>query len=157
MSTESTTSTDRIEKQVLLRAPRSRVWQALTDSQAFGEWFGVKLTDTFTQGGRVRGAITHPGYEHLPFEITIEQMEPERLFSWRWHPHAIDLGIDYSAEPTTLVVFELAEVAEGTLLTVVESGFDGIPLTRRLEAYRGNEGGWEWQMRSIESYVSRTA
>lgn len=157
MSTESTTNTDRIEKQVLLRAPRSRVWRALTDSQAFGEWFGVKLTDTFTPGGRVRGNITHPGYEHLPFEITIEQMEPERLFSWRWHPHAIDPGTDYSAEPTTLVVFELAEVAEGTLLTVVESGFDGIPLTRRWEAYRGNEGGWEWQMQSIEKYVSRTA
>jgi uncharacterized protein YndB with AHSA1/START domain len=156
-STESTTSTDRIEKQVLLRAPRSRVWRALTDSQAFGEWFGVKLADPFTPGARVRGAITHPGYEHLTFEITIEQMEPERLFSWRWHPHAIDPGTDYSAEPTTLVVFELAEVADGTLLKVVESGFDGIPLERRLEAYRGNEGGWEWQMQSIEKYVSRTA
>jgi DNA-binding transcriptional ArsR family regulator len=108
MSTESTTSTDRIEKQVLLRAPRSRVWQALTDSQAFGEWFGVKLTDTFTPGARVRGAITHPSWEHVPFEITIERMEPERLFSWRWHPHTIEPETDYAAEPTTLVVFELA-------------------------------------------------
>jgi uncharacterized protein YndB with AHSA1/START domain len=156
-STESTTSTDRIEKQTLLRAPRSRVWQALTDSQAFGEWFGAKLADPFAPGARIRGAITHPGYEHVTFEITIERMEPERLFSWRWHPHAIDPGTDYSAEPTTLVVFELAEVADGTLLTVVESGFDGIPLARRLEAYRGNEGGWEWQMQSIAKYVSRTA
>lgn len=156
-STESTTSTDRIEKQIQLRAPRSRVWQALTGSRAFGEWFGVKLTDPFAPGARVRGAITHPGYEHVTFEITIERMEPERLFSWRWHPHAIDPGTDYSAEPTTLVAFELAEVAGGTLLTVVESGFDGIPLARRLEAYRSNEGGWESQMKSIEKYVSRTA
>lgn len=156
-STENTTSTDRIEKQVLLRAPRSRVWRALTDSQAFGEWFGARLNGPFVPGARVRGAITHPGYEHLAFEITVERMEPERLFSWRWHPHAIDPARDYSAEPTTLVELELAEAEGGTLLTVVESGFDGIPLERRLEAYRGNEGGWEWQMQSIEKYVSRTA
>jgi uncharacterized protein YndB with AHSA1/START domain len=156
-STESTASTDRIEKQILLRAPRARVWRALTDFQAFGEWFGARLEDPFAPGARVRGSITHPGYEHLPFEITIERMEPERLFSWRWHPHAIDADQDYSAEPTTLVEFELAEVDGGTLLTMVESGFDGIPLARRLEAYRGNEGGWEWQMQSIEKYVARTA
>jgi uncharacterized protein YndB with AHSA1/START domain len=102
---------------------------------------------------RLQGAVTHPGYEHVPFEITIERMEPERLFSWRWHPHAIDLKIDYSAEPTTLVVFELEATAEGTLLTVVESGFDGIPLARRVEAYRGNDQGWAIQMKAIERYA----
>ena len=155
----STTSidTDRIEKQVLLRAPRSRVWQALADAQAFGEWFGVKLEGAFVPGARMRGKVTHPGYEHVPFEITIERMEPERLLAWRWHPHPIDPAADYSAEPTTLVVFELAEGADGTLLTVVESGFDGIPLARRLEAYRGNEKGWEGQMGSIKRYVDGTA
>ena len=108
-TTSSTTSTDRIEKQVLLRAPRSKVWRALTDSQAFGEWFGVKMTEPFTPGARVRGAITHPGYEHLTMEITIERMEPEGLFSWRWHPNAIEPGTDYSAEPTTLVEFRLED------------------------------------------------
>jgi uncharacterized protein YndB with AHSA1/START domain len=160
MSTTSTTtgtSTDRIEKQVLLRAPRSRVWRALTDTRAFGEWFGVDLPGTFAPGARMLGKITHPGYEHLTFDITIERMEPERLFSWRWHPNAIDAGKDYSAEPTTLIVFELEEAEGGTLLTVTESGFDAIPPERREEAYRGNEGGWEWQMQSIKKYVERTA
>jgi uncharacterized protein YndB with AHSA1/START domain len=150
-------NTDRIEKHILLRAPRARVWQALTNAEAFGEWFGVRLEGSFAPGARLRGHITHKGYEHLPFEFTIERMEPERLFSWRWHPHALDSNIDYAAEPTTLVVFELEETAEGTMLTVVESGFDGIPLSRRLEAYRGNERGWEAQMGAIERYVGEAA
>jgi uncharacterized protein YndB with AHSA1/START domain len=150
-------SADRIEKSVLLRAPRARVWRALADAEAFGQWFGVKLNGSFAPGARLRGQVTHKGYEHVPFEITIERMEPERLFSWRWHPHPIDPKLDYSAEPTTLVVFELKDAPEGTLLTVVESGFDGIPLSRRAEAYRGNEQGWTGQMTAIERYVSQTA
>src|SRR6185436_19443394 len=150
-------STDRIEKRILLRAPRTRVWRALADAGAFGEWFGVKLKGSFAPGARLQGEITHKGYEHVPFEITVERMEPERLFSWRWHPHAIDPKLDYSVEPTTLVVFELEETAEGTMLTVVESGFDGIPLTRRLEAYRGNDQGWAAQMKAIERYVGQAA
>jgi uncharacterized protein YndB with AHSA1/START domain len=146
--------TDRIEKRMLLRAPRSRIWHALTDSQAFGEWFGVIFTDPFTPGARLNGKLTIKGYEHIPFEITIERIEPERLFSWRWHPYAIDPNYDYSEEPTTLVVFELQETAEGTLLTVVESGFDGIPLSRRLEAFGKNDNGWAQQMKAIERYVA---
>jgi uncharacterized protein YndB with AHSA1/START domain len=148
---------DRIEKSILLRVPRARVWGALADAEAFGKWFGVKLNGPFAPGARVAGKILHKGYEHCPFEITIERMEPERLLSWRWHPHAIDPKKDYSAEPTTLVVFELKEVADGTLLTVVESGFEGIPLARRPEAYRGNEQGWAAQMKAIEKYVGQTA
>jgi uncharacterized protein YndB with AHSA1/START domain len=150
-------STDRIEKRIVLRAPRARVWQALANAEAFGEWFGVKLKGSFAPGARLPGEVTHKGYEHVRFEITVERMEPEKLFSWRWHPHAIDPKMDYTAEPTTLVVFELEETAEGTVLTVVESGFDGIPLTRRLEAYRGNEKGWEAQMKAIERYVGQAA
>lgn len=150
-------STDRIEKKVLLRAPRSTVWRALTDPQEFGSWFGVNLAGPFAPGARLRGTVTHKGYEHLPFEITIEKMEPEQLFSWRWHPHPVEPNVDYSAEPTTLVVFELEEVANGTMLTVVESGFDGIPAARRAQAYRGNEQGWEWQMKSIEQHVLKAA
>jgi uncharacterized protein YndB with AHSA1/START domain len=106
-------SADRIEKRIILHAPRSRVWRALTDSEAFGEWFGVKLNGAFVPGARLQGQITHKGYEHVPFEITVERMEPERLFSWRWHPHAINPAVDYSTEPTTLVVFELEEADQG--------------------------------------------
>jgi uncharacterized protein YndB with AHSA1/START domain len=148
---------DRIEKQILLRAPRARVWRALADAEAFGQWFGVKLDGSFAPGVRLRGKITNPGYEHIPFEITIERVEPERLLSWRWHPYALDLKVDYSAEPTTLVVFELEDAPDGTLLRVVESGFEGIPLSRRLEAYRGNEPGWTTQMKAIERYVNQPA
>ena len=151
------TNTDRIEKKVLLRAPRAQVWRAIADPEAFGRWFGVDLAGPFTPGARVGGRITHEGYEHLPFEITIERMEPERLISWRWHPNAVEPGVDYAAEPTTLVVFELDDAEDGTLLTVVESGFDRIPLARRAEAYRGNEQGWSQQMEAVERYVARAA
>jgi uncharacterized protein YndB with AHSA1/START domain len=150
------TSTDRIEKRVLLRAPRAQVWQALADSRAFGQWFGVDLAGPFAPGARVGGRITHEGYEHLPFEITIERMEPERLLSWRW-AHPVEAGASDGEEPATLVVFELDDVADGTLLTVVESGFDGIPPARRAEVYRGNEQGWAQQMEAIERYVTGAA
>jgi uncharacterized protein YndB with AHSA1/START domain len=153
----SVTSTDRIEKDVVLRAPRTRVWQALADSGAFGQWFGVELAGPFAPGARLTGRIRHEGYEHLPFEITIERMESERVLAWRWHPHSVDPDVDYSDEPTTLVVFELADDPEGTRLTVVESGFDGIPLERRMTAYRGNDDGWAQQMVAIERYLSGSA
>jgi uncharacterized protein YndB with AHSA1/START domain len=149
------TSTDRIEKEIVIKAPVKRVWRALTDSGEFGEWFRVKLTSPFSVGKRVSGAILHPGFEHLAWNATIEEMVPERLFSWRWHPHAIDPKKDYSHEPTTLVVFELSEVPGGTLLKVTESGFDGIPLERRQNAYRGNSEGWAIQVGNVERYVSQ--
>lgn len=147
-------STDRIEKRVVLRAPRSRVWRALTDSDEFGTWFGVRLQTPFAPGATVRGKITHPGYEHLTMELFVERIEPERYFSYRWHPAATDPQVDYSKEPTTLVEFRLEEAPEGTVLTIVESGFDRIPLARRAEAYRMNEGGWTQQVQSIERHVS---
>jgi hypothetical protein len=102
----------------------------------------------------VKGRITHPGYEHLVCEMLIERIEPERLFSWRWHPGAIDPAIDYSGEPTTLVVFELEEVDSGTLVRLVETGFDDLPPARRLDAFRLNSGGWETQMKNIEKHVA---
>jgi uncharacterized protein YndB with AHSA1/START domain len=147
-------STDRIEKEIVIKAPRARVWRALTDPQEFGSWFGVKLESAFAQGARVRGRITSPGYDHITMEVAVERMEPERALAWRWHPHAVDAGRDYSAEPTTLVTFELHEVPEGTRLTVVESGFDALPAERRAEAWRGNEGGWAAQVRNIERHVA---
>jgi uncharacterized protein YndB with AHSA1/START domain len=146
--------TDRIEKRVLLRAPRSRVWRALSDSKEFGAWFGVVLEGPFVPGATVQGKVTYPGYEHLEFELAIEKMEPERLLSWRWHPAAIEAGVDYSKEPTTLVVFELEEKGGGTLLTVVESGFDRVPAARRAKAFRMNEEGWGKQMKNVEQHLA---
>jgi len=147
-------STDRIEKEILLRATRQRVFRALTDAEEFGAWFGVKLAGRFAPGERIEGKITHPGYEHLTMQLTVERIEPERLFSYRWHPYAVDPKVDYSAEPTTLVEFRLEDAPGGTRLTVVESGFDQIPEARRAEAFRMNEGGWAAQMQNIERHVS---
>jgi uncharacterized protein YndB with AHSA1/START domain len=148
-------STDRIEKTILLRTPRACVWRALTDAQEFGTWFRVDLDGAFAEGATVRGRITHPGYEHVTMEMQIERMDPERLFSYRWHPYAIDPGKDYSAEPTTLVEFRLEEAeGGGTRLTVVESGFERLPAARRDEAFRMNEGGWAAQLGNIERHVS---
>ncbi len=148
-------NTDRIGRTILLKAPRSRVWRALSSAEEFGDWFGVNLKGkTFAAGQRVQGQITYPGYEHVVFDVWIERMEPERLLSWRWHPAAVDPAFDYSLEPTTLVVFELKDVEGGTLLSVVESGFDGIPPARRLEAFRTNSGGWDEQMKNIEKHVT---
>jgi uncharacterized protein YndB with AHSA1/START domain len=148
------TTTDRIEKTIVLRAPRSRVWRALADSQEFGAWFRVELERVFAEGATVRGRITRPGYEHVTMEMQIVRMDPERLFSYRWHPYAIDPAVDYSAEPTTLVEFRLEETPGGTRLSVVESGFDRLPSSRRDEAFRMNEGGWSEQLRNIERHVS---
>jgi uncharacterized protein YndB with AHSA1/START domain len=148
-------STDRVERKILLKAPRSRVWRALSDAKEFGDWFGVDFTGkTFVAGKHVQGKITYPGYEHLVMEVLIERMVPEQLLSWRWHPAAIDSSIDYSGEPTTLVVFELVEGEGGTLLTVVESGFDKIPQARRATALRMNTSGWEEQMINIEKHIA---
>jgi uncharacterized protein YndB with AHSA1/START domain len=147
-------STDRIEKKIVLRAPRSRVWRALANAAEFGAWFRVTLDGTaFTPGARVTGKIGEPGYEQWPFEITVERVEPERLLSYRWHPYP-QPGVDLGSEPTTLVEFRLEEVPGGTELTVVESGFDRLPLARRAEAFRMNEGGWSEQLRRIERHVS---
>lgn len=149
-------STDRIEKKVTIRASRARVWRAIADAKEFGEWFRVNLEGAFKQGATIRGKVTHPGYEHLTLEIQVERIEPERYFSYRWHPYAIDPAVDYSAEPTTLVEFRLADSdGGGTLLTIVESGFDQIPADRRETAFRMNDGGWAQQTKNIERYVTQ--
>jgi len=146
-------STDRIEKKIVLRAPRARVWRALTDAAEFGAWFGVKLEGPFAPGASVEGQITNKGYEHFKLAITIARIDPETRFSYRWHPYAIDPAVDYSSEPTTLEFF-LEEVAGGTELTVVESGFDAIPAARRDETFRMNDRGWASQLKNIERHVA---
>jgi uncharacterized protein YndB with AHSA1/START domain len=148
------TQSDRIEKEILLRAPRSRVWRALTNAEEFGAWFRVKLEGSFTVGTPIKGRITHPGFEHATMEVIVERMDAEELFSYRWHPYAIDMEVDYSSEPTTLVEFRLSDVAGGTLLKVVESGFDQLPAGRRDEAFRMNTGGWSAQLGNIERHVA---
>src|SRR5260370_4609872 len=151
-------TTDRIEKKILLRAPLARVWLAISDAAEFGSWFGMKLEGTFAPGARLRGMIVpttvdaevakmQQAHAHgaMPFEITVEEVKPERLLSFRWHPYAVEREVDYSAEPTTLVVFALEEMADGVMLTVTESGFDRIPLPRRALAFTANEAGWSIQ------------
>jgi uncharacterized protein YndB with AHSA1/START domain len=148
--------TDRIEKTVELKAPVARVWRALTDHREFGSWFRVRLDGPFVAGQVSRGQITYPGYEHVRWEATVQKMEPERLFSFTWHPYAVDPR-DYSDEPPTLVEFTLEPIAGGTLLRVVESGFDKIPEKRRFEAFRMNEGGWSEQMKNVARHVGEAA
>jgi uncharacterized protein YndB with AHSA1/START domain len=146
-------NTDRIEKTMLLRAPRTRVWQAIAEADQFGSWFGMVLNGSFAPGACITGRITEPGYEHVPVEMVIEQVGPEHLFSYRWHPYAIEPGVDYTNEPMTRVEFRLAEVDSGTQVTLIESGFDRIPLERRATAFRMNQGGWTAQMENLRSYV----
>ena len=146
---------DRIEKTIELKAPPSRVWRALTDHNEFGRWFRVRLDGPFVPAQVSRGHITYPGYEHLRWEAVVQKMEPERLFSFTWHPYAVDPDEDYSREPSTLVEFTLRETPAGTLLRVVESGFDKLPNKRRLEAFRMNEGGWSEQIKNIARHVEQ--
>jgi len=161
-------TTDRIEKQIFLRTPRQRVWRALVDSKEFGTWFGVKFAGPFTPGARVRGTVVGTAvdagiaklqkqYAGVPFEITVDRIEPERLLSFRWHPNAVEPGVDYTREPTTLIVFTLEDVTGGVLLTVTESGFDQIPLERRAQAFEANDQGWSMVIQLIDKYLAKAA
>jgi uncharacterized protein YndB with AHSA1/START domain len=145
---------DRIEKHIELKAPVARVWRALTDYREFGEWFRVKLEAPFVAGQVSRGQITWPGYEHHTMQVVVQKIEPERLFSFTWHPFALDKTRDYSQETPTLVEFTLEQIATGTLLRVVESGFDKIPADRRAEAFRMNDNGWAQQLENIAKHVA---
>ncbi len=150
------TTSDRLEKQVTLDAPRSRVWHAITDVSQFNSWFGVSLAGPFVPGAEVSGNITIRNYEHVTMRIWIEKMEPESFFSFRWHPHAVDAGVDYSNEPTTLVSFTLEETGKGTRLTIIESGFDAIPASRRDMAFKMVSNGWGSQLENIRKFLAKT-
>jgi uncharacterized protein YndB with AHSA1/START domain len=147
--------TDRIERSVVIDAPRERVWRAIANAEEFGTWFGVDLAgQTFAPGRRARGRITYPGYEHLTMDVQVERVEPQELLSYRWHPYAIDPAADYEQETPTLVVFTLKDApGGGTLLTIVESGFDQVPAERRQEAFRMNSQGWDVQMENVVRHV----
>lgn len=145
--------TDRIEKQIDINAPVSRVWRALTDHVEFGEWFRVKLDGPFKVGEPSTGRMTFPGYEHVRWHAFTKAIEPEHHFAFTWHPYALDPEVDYSAEEPTLVEFHLEPIESGTRLRVIESGFDRIPAGRRPEALRMNTGGWEAQVKNIKRHV----
>lgn len=147
---------NQIEKRIEIASPVSRVWRALTDSRQFGEWFLVKMDGPFVAGQPADGQITHPGYEHVRMQIVVKAIEPETLFSFAWHPYAVDPKVDYSQEESTLIEFRLQPIAGGTLLTVTETGFDKIPAARRAEALLRNDSGWAQQMKNIQAYVSKT-
>jgi uncharacterized protein YndB with AHSA1/START domain len=149
------TYSGRVEKQIELKASVSRVWRALTDYREFGEWFRVKMEGPFEAGKPAQGHITYPGYEHLKLEVVVQKMEPEKLFSFTWHPNAVDPNTDYSKETPTLVEFKLEKTANGTLLTITESGFDKVPADRRALAFRMNDRGWTEQIKNIDQYVAQ--
>lgn len=151
----TSSSTDRIERSILIKATRSRVWQALSSAEAFGNWFGVNLKGkAFVPGERVQGPLTIKAYEHCLFDIVVDRIEPEHLMAYRWHPYAMDPAIDYEREPRTVVTFTLKEAGADTLLTVTESGFDHLPPGRRLEAFRMNTRGWDAQVVCLEKYAT---
>ena len=147
---------DRIEKHLQLKAPVSRVWRALTDYREFGTWFCVKLAGPFVPGKEAVGQITYPGFEHVTWRAVVQRIVPERLFSFNWHPYAVEPGVDYSAEAQTLIEFRLEPSGDGTLLILTESGFDGIPAGRRAEAFRMNDNGWTQQMENIRRHVEES-
>lgn len=160
--------TDRIQKRVVLAAPLERVWHAVSDARRFGEWFGVQFDGPFVAGKPLKGKIvptkadpelakTQEPYTGMPFDCVVDRIEPMKLFSFRWHPFAVDPSVDYSKEPMTLVTFELEPVAEGTRLTITESGFDSIPVSRRAKAFEMNDQGWTGQARLIEKYLAHAS
>lgn len=156
MTTSTASSTDRIERSILVNAPRDRVWRALSKAEEFGTWFGVNLQgQVFAPGQRARGRITISGYEHVWFDVVVERMEPRSLLSYRWHPYAVDPAVDYTKEEPTLVTFTLKDApGDATQLTVVESGFDNVPPHRRLEAFRMNTQGWQAQLDNIARHAT---
>lgn len=160
--------TDRIEKSLLLRAPLQRVWDAVTDSRAFGHWFGAEFDGPFVAGEKVTGRIAltkvdakiadmHKPYLGMACDLLIERIEPMQLFSFRWETYPVDNERGDEDPPVTLVTFRFEEVAGGTQLTIVESGFDRIPLARRAQAFADNQQGWEVQSGLLAKYLTQHA
>ena len=148
-----TADTNTIRKTLILKAPQEKVWHALTDHAAFGAWFRVAIDRAFVAGERSTGRLRVPGYEHVKWDVTVREIRPMTLFSYTWHPFAVEADMDYSDEEPTLVEFHLEPVEDGTRLTVTETGFDLVPAHRRVEALRMNSLGWGAQMEHVRVYV----
>lgn len=160
-------SSDRIERTILLQAPLARAWSAISDARQFGSWFGVQFEGPFVAGRSLKGRIVPTSvdpevakmqqpYEGTAFEILVERIEPVRLFAFRWHPYAVEPGVDWSKEPMTLVEFRLEPSGESTHLTITESGFERLPAARRIAAFNANEGGWTHQTQLIQRYLAHS-
>jgi uncharacterized protein YndB with AHSA1/START domain len=158
-------TTDRIEKKVLLKAPLDRVWRAISDSSEFGRWFGVRFDGPFVAGESVRGVITPTQVDDEVAKMQephsgraqtwqIVAVEPQKRLAFRWHPFAVESGVDYAKEPTTLVEFTLEAAGDGVWLRIVESGFDAIAAERRARAYEANSGGWAKQVQLVQKYLA---
>ena len=152
-------SLNRIQRTTFIRAPRSRVWRALTDIGEFCRWFSAETDDAaFRPGAHIKFRSTYPGpYYKMEFSVDIDEIVPEQSFSWRWHPGAKVAGEDLSGEPMTLVTFTLEDADGGTRVTVTETGFDQLFAARRARVYGDNEGGWKTQMAAFERYFSESA
>ena len=159
---------DRIEKSILIRSSRARVWRALVDSKEFGTWFGMRFDRAFEAGATLKGVIVptevdpevakhQKPFEGTPFEIVVDRIEPQTLFSFKWHPGAVDKSVDYSKEPMTQVTFTLEEAPGGIKVTVVESGFDKLPAERRAKAFAGNAEGWTMVVTLLEKWVAKNS
>lgn len=147
---------DRFEKSLVLKATRDRVWRAITDSTEFGRWFGCSFRGPFVAGALTEGSLIlpeHPDLHGLPMQLWVERIEPPSYFAFRWHPFAVERGVDYSHEPTTRVEFTLEDAPGGTLLRISESGFAQLPLLRRAKAFEMNSGGWQVQIERIARHV----
>ncbi|MDB5895114.1 MAG: vanillate O-demethylase oxidoreductase VanB [Rhodoferax sp.] len=145
----------RFHQEARIDAAPAAVWKALTDARQFGEWFGVRLDTVFSPGQLAVGKMERDGHEHLDFTAKVVRMQPERLFSFRWHPHAEDPSMSGADEPTTLVEFTLDEAQGKTLLTVAESGFERLPARRRHTAFEVNSRGWAQQLDNLQGFLLR--
>ncbi len=146
---------NQIEKVVELAAPAARVWRAITDHKEFGEWFRVRLDNPFEVGAETTGKMTFPGHEHVEWVSVTEQMDPERLFAFSWHPSAIDPDTEYDKDAKVVVEFRLEPTENGTRLTITETGFQQFPEAKRLEALRSNTEGWDIQAKNVAAHVER--
>jgi uncharacterized protein YndB with AHSA1/START domain len=153
----TTTDTNTVERSILIKGSRERVWRALTNAEEFGAWFGANLSgQVFEPGRRARGLMTEPGMEHMYFDVVVERMQPQETMSFHWHPYAVLPDVDYSQEEPTLVTFTLKDApGDGILLTVLESGFDNIPQHRRREAFEMHSKGWEYQLQNVARHASQ--
>lgn len=155
---------DLIQRQIVLKAGIETVWRAISESDRFGAWFGVRFDGPFVAGtemtGRITPTLVDPEVARMQephtgklFQIRVQTVQPPHRFAFGWHPFAIDPAYDYSREPMTLVTFDLEELVEATRLTITESGFDRIPIERRAQAWKANDGGWSHQAKLIEKYL----
>jgi uncharacterized protein YndB with AHSA1/START domain len=162
-----TSQIDHIEKSIVLNCALERVWCAISEARQFSAWMGLSDHGDFVPGTLFTAKMAptkfndefaklQEPFDGLQVKMTIDQIQRPRLFSFRFHPFAVDPDADYSREPMNLVTFELQEVPDGTMVTITETGFDRIPLERRAMAYEVNDRGWALATKALENYLATT-